>query len=197
MTKINFPELTHYSTPFTVLLDMDGVVANWIDPTCRVCGLDVKNAKIRSIFNKDSVKVNNDIPDFESKIEEAGYNFWRTLPLLPWAKGLYHTMTQFAQVAFLTSPTTFSQCYHAKREWVKQHFDSEKVVLTTEKYLCASPWRYLIDDSLDNVKAFKSHGGHAYHWPNYIDIVDNKRNIDMITENIINDIKRLKLKLGQ
>lgn len=108
------------------------------------------------------------VPDFWNSIDR---NFWRTLPR---SKEFSYLLTKCVSlvgqdnVHILTSPTKDPDCLAGKLEWIQQQLPNwlhRQYSITPRKHVCARPGALLIDDSDENVRQFREHGGTAITVP--------------------------------
>lgn len=161
--------------PKHILLDMDGVLADFFTPA-----LARLNARY---FAK--VTVEDYVKDFgkffmeqhpafdigpdafwrtvEGPTEASAYRFWSSIKPFPWATDLYFQLTRIAEVTICTSPSRSPWSAHAKVEWMKEYFnvDSDHMILGGKKHLLAKPDHLLIDDRPDTCGKFRAHCGGA------------------------------------
>jgi 5'(3')-deoxyribonucleotidase len=67
-------------------------------------------------------------------------------------------------ICILTGPTKDPECLAGKYEWITTvlpPYLHRQYLIGPRKQFCAHPEALLIDDSDDNVKAFRGAGGHA------------------------------------
>lgn len=150
-----------------VFLDVDGVLADFIGPALAHHGV---------IFDPKTYPPGLwDIWKFVGCTEQEfwafdGFEFWRDLPVYPWAKPLVDGLEQLVgqqNICLLTSPSVNAMCINGKREWIAKHFPaySKQVLFGSAKQFCAHPSTVLIDDSDGNCKKFMEAGGHVVTFP--------------------------------
>jgi 5'(3')-deoxyribonucleotidase len=156
--------------PYKVLVDMDGVVADWNTGVMRL--FDVPNVW----DNPNETDYNawkREIPGLYDRIaNEGGVEFWRYLPKTPEADGLMAFLEEhFGQenIAFCTSPvkTGIEDCVRGKMEWIEHFYPKYKrqVMITPVKHFAAHHRAVLIDDTSDKVYEFQRAGGNAIFMP--------------------------------
>jgi 5'(3')-deoxyribonucleotidase len=145
-----------------ILLDMDGVVADFLNPAAAAVGLnlDLVPRGKWDVF----AEAGYDLGEVWGKIDN--YEFWRSLPIVPKAQTFVALLQEhFMSVTFLTSCSMSADCSKAKMEWLRQYFGPKvKAILCNgyaSKALCAKPANVLIDDCDRNVDAFRAAGGQA------------------------------------
>ena len=149
-----------------ILLDMDGVLANFVRGCCRACGRD--DSKIIETWPPEEwnldVVLKMPIEELWKYVNEGGSNFWATLDEYEWAKELYVECKKRADVYFLTAPSTHPLSLAGQLEWIyKFTGDSshKNYLMGSPKFLCAKPDNVLIDDSDKNCNNFIKAGGKA------------------------------------
>jgi len=152
-----------------ILLDMDGVVADFGRGNAALFGVDYaslpKNGDGAYRF-WEMLGVSEE--EFWAKQREAGASHWETLPVLPRSHALYAFCTSIAPTFFCTAYTRDADCTTGKIRWLRGFTgmaDVDNLVLTRHKYLLASPTKVLIDDTMFNVDDFRKHGGRAILYP--------------------------------
>lgn len=176
-----------------ILFDLDGVLVDWKGGVCKLLDIDEYDPIARKILKSDGpiegykFGTTNDVDNI---VQEAGYEFWRNLELLPWAMELWDEINSLGKEVFIVSASgKFHAGAHAKLDYILEKLNTRKYVLTKYKYLCANPQSILIDDFYRNVKEFQKAGGIAYEWPNQYKIIDGeedyKLHIQRIKELII------------
>lgn len=162
----------------TILVDLDGVVANFL---CAIANAhdrpDITEFINTHAFRKPSTKLApifdirrelqiND-RDFYRPINKQGINFWSNIDLLPYAKELVCKLLKLGNVYFCTSPTIDPQSLAGKAKWIRKHFPGlhQRFVITRHKYLLAKPNAILIDDDPHNIDLFRANGGKVLLFP--------------------------------
>lgn len=175
-----------------VLLDMDGVLADWIGGVARLVPI-----------RKDWLAVQGKRPDDPRAIFE-GWDWDRLRPWdvvfaqlmpLPWAYDLDDMLSEeFGEDVWVASspgyPTGdpadfFSGACVGKGRWICEHFPNltRRLVLVFDKLCLASPENILVDDRESAVTRFRASGGKAVlfpapwndRYPEYQRLVENPR----------------------
>lgn len=159
-----------------VFLDMDGVLADFQGAACKAHN-KLPPAELAAsgtwkpgdwdmptVFGMNKEK-------FWRKIDEAP-DFWAGLPALRDIKALFDLAQQLAPVArILTTPHGHASSYSGKWDWRQHHIPPAiklcMVESSADKALLARPGRLLIDDSDENVDAFRAAGGSAILFPQH------------------------------
>lgn len=151
----------------TFLLDMDGVIVNFVKGIIKVHNLNIKEEDWTSW---DHHKVLG-IPD--SKLWELTNDgkFWEELEEYSWSRKLYDLLISNGDVIFCTSPSLDHTCASQKIKWLRDHgymspFKNDYMI-GPHKELLAKSGAILIDDSDSNVKKFRENGGTAVLFPQY------------------------------
>lgn len=154
-----------------ILLDMDGVVVDWVTPVARLFGRE-KDELIpnwpRGKFDIENVLpgVTSDI--LWSKINERGEDFWAEMPEMPWARRLYDGCKERGNVYFLTAPSNKGGCLAGKLRWMQKFTGDEwfkNYLIGKPKFLCGKPGSILVDDADKNIDAFNEEGGYGILLP--------------------------------
>lgn len=130
---------------FQIFVDMDGVLSDF-----------VKHA-----FAQDKMDAKGD-----PKWNELDYNWWVTMPAFEGMKEFYAALKKTAATRILTAPSVSDECFRAKAEWVKNHWDqwmlkSLIICSASDKQFLARPNHILIDDRQKNVDEWREAGGIA------------------------------------
>jgi hypothetical protein len=145
-----------------ILLDCDGVLADFVTSAARVHG---KSPKILSWDFWEQWGISPE--EFWAPL--ATRDFWLGLEPYKWATEFLGALKQLGPVTICTAPMHLNTeiCVGAKLDWLESYFGirPEDVMIGRKKYLMASPSRVLIDDSDENVGLFWQHGGSAILFP--------------------------------
>ena len=148
-----------------VLLDMDGVIVNWIQGLIDTMALPIKHDDWDSWSYHQKIGIS----DSEMWAATHGDDWWLNLEPYPWATYLVNSLKEFSDVIYCTSPSLASNCTSQKIDWLRGHeFMSaykNDYVIGPYKHLLARSGAMLIDDSESNVSAFRNHGGVAWLFP--------------------------------
>lgn len=144
-----------------ILLDMDGVVADFMGHALAYHGFDRELMMDKWPAGEwDAAKVLG-ITDkaFWAKIDSE--SFWDSVPSFKGAALFYERLCTHAPVTFATTPSYAAVCYSAKIRWLRFFIGNVKVMMGHQKWLMAKPEHLLIDDNDDNVFKFRHGGGKA------------------------------------
>ena len=160
-----------------ILLDMDGVLCNFIQGALDAHGSDIAHDEI----NDWNIEKRLGITGTEFWDKMKGYDFWFNLKPYPWYKTLYKRLkSEYFDVTIVTSPSNDSECCQAKLDWLKKYLKikPEDVFVGTKKYLLANNNNILIDDNRKNCEEFAEYGGPYVVFPqkwNGFEIADNEK----------------------
>jgi len=153
-----------------ILLDMDGVLSQFVEASCRFFGTteeELIKKWPKNEYDTDKV-LNVSNAEFWEKINGAGQKFWSEMPEYPWAKTLYEGCKKYGDVYFLTSPSDQPCSPAGKLEWIHRFTGNNKArnfLIGPPKFLCANMDHVLIDDSDKNCNAFAMAGGRTILFP--------------------------------
>lgn len=180
-----------YNGKYKCLLDMDGVLVNWLDGIC----------EYEKIENPYDNPINWGIGKFcdsygcpitVKRIYEImdQYDFWAELKPLPYYKSIIESCFKLFgkdNVSILTKPTKSANSLHGKFDWIMKYVPefSDKFIFAIDKSFCANINHILIDDMIPNYSSFMRDGGMAYLFPTlqnrrhnfYNDYLKNKTDI--------------------
>lgn len=148
-----------------ILLDMDGVLADFVTRSVEVAKLPISSDLVSewNYFKKymSSSEFWQCIDNYEG--------FWENLDPHPWAYELVSLCKSFGSVYYASAPALHHNCCEGKIKWLRKHnFMSSKkneFMFGPEKWLMARHGRVLIDDNEENVKNFTFAGGEGYLFP--------------------------------
>lgn len=149
------------------LLDMDGVIADFMGQLCKYHGrpspyLDPKSYGIWDTETLWGITVD----EFWAPIKEDSRHFWKTIPKTLEADKIVFYATQFygeENVAILTAPSDDEGSVPGKRAWMRRNYPQfeKRMIFGSAKQFLAAPYRTLVDDRDKNVEAFRNAGGKA------------------------------------
>ncbi len=148
-----------------VLIDLDGVVANFVDAAIQqhekaCCHDDITQWDMGDLWG---ISKN----EFWGKIDDGGIEFWSSkVKAYPWLGELTDAL-RFRPWSVCTTPSKSHYSAGGKVLWMQKHFGSQfrDYVMTPQKHLLARPGAILIDDSDDNVSKFNDAGGRGMLFP--------------------------------
>lgn len=145
----------------TVLLDMDGVIADWTGSVIRLFDKDpeeVYNNWPEGIFDT-SVALGVNSGHMWARINKLGESFWENLEAYDYLDDLFDILPENTYICtkIPCSPVAAS----GKLKWLQKHARhlKSRFVITTHKHLCANPQTVLIDDHDKNCSLFSLAGG--------------------------------------
>lgn len=149
-----------------VFLDVDGVLADLINPLCRALDFHPHSwpPGLYSAHKALGAAHPNDVWGHPLIAQRE---FWRDLPLLPWAHDLVEELTaRFdAPPVLLTQTIASPECMAGKHDWIERHFPELDFWVGRAKHHIAAPGAWLIDDAEANVDAWRARGGEAVLFP--------------------------------
>lgn len=123
---------------YTVYFDVDNTLTNYSD-------------RLRSM----NLRPNDTVKD-------ENIEFWSKAEWLPLSKEMLNFSKKYFSTKLLTAAPDYNAPKNGKLEWVKNNIGDIETIFTrrgTEKSKYASPTSILIDDSLENIRAFTKAGG--------------------------------------
>lgn len=147
----------------TILLDMDGVLVDFVGDACAVLGVDPSVAKSWNFFNDLGMSE----PEFWSRIDKVGESFWAGVSEHEWCDELLELANSFGNVVISSAPSRSPYSSSGKVRWLKNKFGEgfRDFMLGKHKHLMANANTILIDDNDDNVAKFSRNGGHGILFP--------------------------------
>jgi 5'(3')-deoxyribonucleotidase len=157
---------------FRVLLDMDGVLVDFVGGICAAHGRENPYLKGATGWNTDKALGISE-EEFWRPAENPG--FWERLEWMPDGRRIldYVIGTIGKQnVYILTSPARSdddgqdeAECHYGKLLWLYRELPSfarkGRLLFGSCKHLCAAKGNILVDDADHNVEAFRAAGGTA------------------------------------
>jgi 5'(3')-deoxyribonucleotidase len=147
------------------LLDVDGVVCNFVDGLIASHGWAITHEQYNS-WNHHRLFGLTDEQMWEPTNDGS---WWTKLSEYPWAHRLVSELRARGEVIFCTSPSLDSTCPSQKVQWLREHgfmaHDKNDYQIGPRKELNAGSGAILIDDSDSNVKKYIEHGGKAILFP--------------------------------
>jgi 5'(3')-deoxyribonucleotidase len=145
---------------WTIFIDLDEVLADFIGAACRVHGINrglMDSCRTQwSII--PAIRRDMTIDQFWDPISQLGKQFWIDLEPLPWISELMNLIGKYkCSWHVLSAPSSHcEESYDGKRKWLQNHFGKnfDRFLLTPHKHLVSKPGTLLIDDRPDNVQRF-------------------------------------------
>ena len=155
--------------PTKCLLDMDGVLANFVAGMCSRHGRTSPYLDPANFGNFEMAEPWG--MDQDTFWSVADLEFWVGLPVLDGAyalvAGLEHIFGR-ENICILSAPPKESvDCVRGKLLWLKEHFGdyANSFLMGPKKEFCAAPNHLLVDDYDRNVDKFRAAGGSAVQVP--------------------------------
>ena len=157
----------------TILLDVDGVVADFYSAALRAHGADPKKMRPGEWDIPGQLGLTETA--FWSKIDNHG--FWLTLEGYPGHLEFVRDLHQYAdwrsiKLVFCTTPSLNPECCRAKVEWLRTQYRdifgpalTNYILVGHDKSVLARPDSFLIDDRDKTIEDFKAAGGRALLFP--------------------------------
>lgn len=177
----------------TVLLDMDGVISDWVGSVFDL--FDVQNREeILANWPDNSYETHLVLDTTYSEVWKRinkKEDFWTGMRPFPTNKELFSLLPE-NKTYICTKAGTSHTAASGKVRWLREHAKHlyNKFVITSHKYLCANPHTVLIDDHEDNCNLFIEAGGYAILYPQYYN--ENKHFVN----NQIEYVKNRLISLG-
>jgi 5'(3')-deoxyribonucleotidase len=153
-----------------ILLDLDGVLSEWVKGAADMLGLsydDLMRTWPRGEYTiAPTLRISED--ELWRRVHAIGEDFWAGLPETPWARRLYEGARKLGPVFFLTSPSNHPSSLAGKLTWMQKFTGNPRFkdfLVGPRKELCASAGSVLVDDSDDNLAKFSVAGGRAICFP--------------------------------
>lgn len=147
------------------LLDMDGVICNFVDGLIRSAKWSLEHEDWASWSHHQTFGLTDE--EMWAFTREEGW--WTNLPEYGWANRLFTELECRGEVIFCTSPSLDWKCPGEKIQWLRNHgFMSHKknnFQIGPRKELMAGSGAILIDDYDVNVSKFRENGGRAILFP--------------------------------
>jgi hypothetical protein len=151
-----------------VFVDMDGVVADFVNGVCNFYDKEYPYpCDPPGDPSWDIVKLLGMRPT--EFWQNLGKHFWSSLSKTPDADLILDMVKRFTapdEVCFLTSPCQTKGCMEGKVYWAKEHYPDIPILFSvaadhslSPKWMCAGPDSVLIDDHSPNIDKWTQHGG--------------------------------------
>ncbi len=146
-----------------ILLDMDGVIVNYISGALMALALD-PNTPITTLETAECLGITK-AEFFAPQMADA--DFWINLQPYSWMEELVDLARSRGEVYIATAPNRH-RGVGDKIEWCRIHlgeWTQGRVMVGKPKYLLAGPGRTLIDDHPENCEKFIEYGGKSIMFP--------------------------------
>lgn len=163
--------ITFYSCPWElktvkIFLDLDDVLVDFTGEACKLHGVDYEELKTRWAPGSWGIDAGLGLTadQFWAVITEAGEPFWKNLPWLPHAEFLMELVGPHPWW-ILTTPARHPSSWSGKKRWADKTGQTDRLILTRDKTVCANRNSLLIDDRYENCQEFYAAGGNAICYP--------------------------------
>ena len=148
-----------------ILLDSDGVIADFVRAALRLHGSALTPADLTSYHLEPQMGITP--TEFWRGINGAGPEFWANLEPYPWFSQLYNGLKAIDRVMIVSRPGWSWQSYAGKKMWFDRMFGERfrDICLIKDKDLLARPTRVLVDDAPQNIASFLAADGEACLFP--------------------------------
>jgi len=151
-----------------VLLDVDGVLANFIKGAYELHNKPDPYAKEENLGSYEI----QDLLNIHGRAfwDLMGETFWANLDLMPNALEILEILeSQYGShnICLLTSPVKTPGCLRGKMRWIEQHLPeySRRFLIGPAKEFCAHQNSILFDDFHRNIEKFDHAGGNTFLIP--------------------------------
>jgi 5'(3')-deoxyribonucleotidase len=151
-----------------ILLDMDGVIVDFVRGVCALHGKENPYLDGQNIneFGMDLIWGMS----ANAFWKDCGFDFWKSLEFTPEAASIISAVEGAVgkeNVCLLTAPCSTAGCIDGKREWVRQNMPdySKRLMVGSAKEFLAAPDRLLIDDRNENIWSYSGAGGRGFLFP--------------------------------
>lgn len=143
-----------------IILDLDGVLAEFDRAACEVHGLPEGTVPKSWDWYHDFGITDK---EFWDKIHALGDKFYGELVQpYPWAREVLELVRGADDFVIMSSPSNHPAGYAGKKIWVDKYLDGVKpaqLIVGSAKHLLAGRDRLLVDDGPHNITAFIDAGG--------------------------------------
>jgi len=156
-----------------IFLDMDGVITDF-------------NKRINEILKSKYQTTKEEYKNIWPIVEQEGESFWEDMEWTPWGRELYNFCTNLTPTYLLTSPSNSPASASGKMKWVYRELKTRDFIIAPPKWVLATPYHLLIDDTPKKIDKFNQCGGHTILFTQK-HIVDNVK----LSELLKNQIKEI------
>jgi len=165
----------------TILLDLDGVLANFHQGVCDLFGVDLDKSTLPlpwpyaiqdNIADVLGKKVTSEELWNAINLNAKTAGFWANLEPYDYHYKLIQMINSFGlryrvDVIISTSPGYYHAAHSQKVQWVEKNtpYHPRMIMIGSHKHLMAKPETFLIDDCDHNVDKFRENDGNAFLWP--------------------------------
>lgn len=148
-----------------ILLDVDGVLANFIGSLIASLGLDISHDDWVTYDHHRTLGLTDD--QMWAATRTPGW--WSELYPYPWAHEIMSRLREIdPDIIFSTAPSADPKCAAEKIDWLRSYGfmgSRNDFMIGPHKHLMAKSGALLIDDSDKNIAAFRTAGGLALTFP--------------------------------
>jgi len=150
-----------------IFLDMDGVMVDFVGSVLRLVRRPDLLADWRPRGCYDLTRVLGVPHEYLWENAYSNVNFWRNMQPYPWLEQLLDTCRRYGPIAIASDPSLSPEAAAGKIEWMTRHVpaSTDRLLLTSHKYLLANANSVLIDDSDKNIVEFRRAGGQGILFP--------------------------------
>ena len=150
---------------FKVLLDMDGVLVNFVGGICKALGKENPFDNRHNLGKWDLAAIWG-ISEEEFWEACSSHLFWTHLDWMLDGRMILRAAEDAVgaeNVYILTTPAPDPESAYGKLRWMERELPEyrPRLLMGACKHLCAVPGQILVDDADHNVKAFQEAGGQA------------------------------------
>lgn len=175
-----------------VLLDMDGVLCNFVDAACKLHERPnpFEGDEHLGEWMLDEIwGISKD--EFWKPITRE---FWRNLDWMPDGRDILKIVIDafgVDNICLFSSPSLDPEALSGKFDWIKTHVPefSRHFIFGAQKYFLAHPDIVLIDDYDKNVDDFHEHGGHTIQVPRKWNRMHSERTLHWLRKRVKEMIK--------
>lgn len=154
--------------PKPIYCDLDNVLVDFVTPSLSIHGRQdlIDDPSFPPIFYYWECENFLMTPDeFWKPIKEAGPNWWRDLPLLPWARELMDLLNAANPKWEIATACSSGESACGKWHWRDINAKGHKLHITEDKLAFARKGALLIDDADANVEGWRRLHGDAILLP--------------------------------
>jgi FMN phosphatase YigB (HAD superfamily) len=144
-----------------VILDLDGVLADFDGGVCALFGADPPVHEHAGAAINEAIGVSR--AQMWARIDRAGRRFWEDLVPTPFADELDQLARSYGSLFVATSPSLSPSSAAGKIRWIQKRYgrNFRDFAIIPRKDLLAAADRVLVDDTERHVSAFREAGGKA------------------------------------
>lgn len=148
----------------TILLDMDGVLCDFVGGACKAHGWTRDQLEAAWPPGRYGMAAGMGLTpeEFWAPINSKGEEFWSDLEPMHWFQELIDLVEQLVSDNWyvVTAPSRHPDCFSGKAVWIKWHRGTlfNRLVITNHKHLLAKPGALLIDDREATIDKFVAAG---------------------------------------